>query len=150
MLIHPCPAARGTPPQAHAFTGGEACRARIKWAQVCAHGHRATPVRLSSAAIFAGELGVWVTAVQPLPEAVSKVVGLVRTAGGHCDHFLAQMHSLFHISSIQHCLIPDARGERPAVPTGARDCAASVTPLACRAVPPWAGFDELPHPTRSR
>jgi hypothetical protein len=88
-------------------------------AQVCGHNHRATPVRLSSVAIFAGELGVWVTAVQPLPQAVSKVVGLVRTTGGHSDHFLAQRHSLFHVSSIQHCLIPDARGERPAVPTSA-------------------------------
>ena len=71
--------------------------------------HPAPLVRLSSVAIFAGELSVWVTAVQPLPQAVSKVVGLVRTTGGHRDHFLAQMHSLSHVSSI-HCPVPDIRG----------------------------------------
>lgn len=65
-----------------------------------------------SAALSAGELGVWVTAAQPLLHAVSKVVGLVRTTGGHCNHFLAQMHSLSHVPSI-HCPIPDRRGEIP-------------------------------------
>jgi hypothetical protein len=67
---------------------------------------------LPSVTLCAGELGVWVAAVQPLPHVVSNVVVLVRTTGGHRDHFLAEMHSLSHISSIP-CPIADIRGEIP-------------------------------------
>jgi hypothetical protein len=38
------------------------------------------------------KLGVWVAAVQPLPQEVSKVVRLVLMTGEHRDHFLAQLH----------------------------------------------------------
>jgi hypothetical protein len=46
---------------------------------------------------YAGELGVWVAAVQPLPQVVSKVVRLVRMTGEHRNHFLALGNSLCHV-----------------------------------------------------
>jgi hypothetical protein len=66
----------------------------------------------SGVMLCAGGLGVWVAPVQPLPHVVGNVVGLVRMTGGHCDHFLAQMHSLSHIFSIP-CPIAEIRGEIP-------------------------------------
>ena len=58
-------------------------------------------------------LGVRVTTVQPVPQLVSDVVmvGPVRITGEHLNHFLARCTPcLFSV----FCLIPDARGERPA------------------------------------
>jgi hypothetical protein len=63
----------------------------------------------------AGKLRVRVTAVQPLPQQVSKVVRvvrLVRMMGEHRDHFLAQVHSLLHGPSLRHP-VPDTRGKGP-------------------------------------
>src|SRR5215470_3058049 len=57
-------------------------------------------------------LGVWVIAVQPLPHAMSKVVRLVRTMGGHRDHFLAQMHSYL----MSQLPLPRSRYQRGEIP----------------------------------
>jgi hypothetical protein len=96
--------APGPPTEPAALTAGQ---------RVCGQAHPSpAPVRFAHVTGFAGELGVWVAAVQPLPQAVSNVVRLVRMTGDHRDHFLAQVHSLCHVPSIRHP-VPDTRGERP-------------------------------------
>ena len=47
-------------------------------------------MRLNAASLLRRCLGVRVTTVQPFPQVVNGVVGLVRMTGEHLDHFLAR------------------------------------------------------------